>query len=41
VAVGADICNTKAMAEGRYDEIEKRARAFLAAVADYRQAAVA
>lgn len=41
VAVGADICNTKAMAEGRYDEIEKKARAFLAAVADYRQAAVA
>ena len=41
VAVGADICNTKAMAEGRYDEIEKKARAFLSAVADYRQAAVA
>ena len=32
---------TKAMAEGRYDEIEKKARAFLSAVADYRQAAVA
>ena len=41
VAVGADICNTKAMAEGRYDEIEKKARAFLSAVAGYRQAAVA
>lgn len=41
VAVGADICDTKAMAEGRYDEIEKKARSFLTAVADYRQAAVA